>query len=522
MPLAVIGVVTVSYFRILVRGLDLQKERDPVQLYGRQPPTTKGSLMAERSVKVSIVVEVAGSKRVKRQLIVSGELVDEAVQSELRELGRDMLSAVYEELDVQLGQEVPESWQNVGKEEREVLTVLGPVRMRRRVYRDDEGKRHKPLDDGLGLVKYERMTESVKAKGAYLASEVSYRDAAAMLSWMLDEKVNHSRIQRMVWDVGTALDEAEKQEREAVFTYGKDMQAGAIPARTLYGETDGVHISLQREKKRSTEVRVGVVYSGKRLIAQGRRATENKICVTAIAEGSQEWQEMLVKEMYATYDLESVEQLITGGDSNTWVRHSFDRLGIPQIFQLDRFHLYRAARRALGRSKETNDLVRRCCTFGLEAVADELDARIAQTSGLQRHKIIKFANYLYQNADALVDYHRRIDLPFVTPGGLGAIEGNVDKLVVHRMKGRGRSWRLVGAKAMLALCRHKTELRQKAFRLPKAHADRVSIGQPKRSRTKDADWLQRNVPVLHSSAEGRPWVQTLKKRINGSSDLSFI
>lgn len=477
--------------------------------------------MTERSVAISIVVEVAGGKRIATEFAVGGTECDEVVQCALKRLGCQVVSGVLEELDDRLQAEVPAGWRNVGKESRTVTTTLGPVEIRRRVYQDDEKERHKPLDQELGLRKYERLSTAVKAKGAYLASEVSYRQAAGMLSWMLAEKINHSRIQRIAWEVGTALAEAERQELEATFRRGEDITAGKVAAPTLYGESDGVHIHLQREEKRSAEVRVGILYTGKRAIGVGRRALENKVCLTALVKDSQEWQEMLLKVAYANYDLENTEQLVIGGDGNSWVRHSFDRLEIDQVFQLDRFHLYRAARRAFGYSKQTNAFVHRCCTLGLMAVEDELRAFMAQADGAQRKKMGDFAKYVYQNADVLVDYDRRLASCSGKRCTLGAIEGNVDKLVVHRMKGRGRSWRRIGARAMLALCRHKAGIQQTAFRLPQPQSNQTS-NRGRRTRIKDTDWLQRNVPVLHSSAEGRPWVQTLRKRINGSSDLSFI
>jgi hypothetical protein len=478
--------------------------------------------MAERSVEVSIVVEVSGGKRIAAELAVTGEACEEAIHSGLKRIGREMVGAVLAELDDRLREDVPPDWRNVGKEERKMLTILGPVRIRRRVYRDREGARHKPLDEELRLRKYDRVSEALKAKGAYLASGVSYREAASMLSWMLDEKVNHSRIQSIAWEVGTALDESERQQREAIFTRGEDIEAGKIAASTLYGESDGVHIHLQREGKRSAEVRVGIMYTGKRAVGVGRRALENKVCLTTLVDDSQEWQEKVLKTAYANYDLENTTQLVIGGDGNSWVRHSFDRLEIKQVFQLDRFHLYRAARRALGYDKETNQLAHRCCTLGLGSVEDELKELLSNAVGCRRDKIGEFIKYLYQNADVLVDYDRRLPPGSGKRGGLGAIEGNVDKLVVYRMKGRGRSWRRVGAKAMLALCRHKTALQQKAFRLPQTQPDEAPTCPRRRTRIKDADWFQHNVPVLHSSAEGRPWVKTLRKRINGSSDPSFI
>lgn len=478
--------------------------------------------MAERSVAVSITVKVEGRKEIAAEFEVGGKDCDEAVRRAMMGLGRDVLAGVLVALDDGVSRVVPRDWRNLGKEERTVVTTLGAVRMRRRVYRDEEGHRLKPLDEVLGLAKYERLSETVKVKGAYLASEGSYRQSAAMLSWVVDEKINHSRIRRIAWDVGTKLAEAEREEQEAIFKRGAALVSGQVAAETLYGESDGVWIHLQREHMRRAEVRVGIMYTGKRAIGYHRRALDNKVCLTALVRDSQEWQEMLLKTAYAHYDLENTSRLVLGGDGNSWVRHSFDRFEMEHVFQLDRFHLYRAARQALGYNHETAELVHRCCTDGLIAVEDDLRQLMTSAVGLRREKIGKFASYLSQNADVLIDYERCLPSDFGPSCGLGAIEGNVDKLAVHRMKGRGRSWRVPGARAMLQLCRHKDELRQKAFHLPELRSHSATSHPTITSRTKDADWLQRDVPVLHGCAEGTPWVQTLKRHINGSSDLSFL
>jgi hypothetical protein len=60
-----------------------------------------------------------------------------------------------------------------------------------------------------------------------------------------------------------------------------------------------------------------------------------------------------------------------------------------------------------------------------------------------------------QRADQDIHQDGLLDLEcrgYSLPVHLGAIEGNVDKLVVHRMKGTDCSWRLPGVRAMLALC----------------------------------------------------------------------
>jgi hypothetical protein len=98
---------------------------------------------------------------------------------------------------------------------------------------------------------------------------------------------------------------------------------------------------------------------------------------------------------------------------------------------------------------------------------------------------------------------------------LGAIEGNVDKLVVHRMKGRGCSWRLPGVRAMLALLRHAPPLRSQAYRY-------LPLDTPPRSyrtlqflEVEYAETTQASMPVFHGPHQNKPWVKSLHRRIYG-------
>ena len=79
--------------------------------------------MAERSVAISIVVKVEGSKQITAEFEVEGAGCDEAIQRELKRLGREVVSDALVVLDDRLSQEVPKDWENVGKEEREVITA---------------------------------------------------------------------------------------------------------------------------------------------------------------------------------------------------------------------------------------------------------------------------------------------------------------------------------------------------------------------------------------------------------------
>ena len=83
-------------------------------------------------------------------------------------------------------------------------------------------------------------------------------------------------------------------------------------------------------------------------------------------------------------------------------------------------------------------MVTRLCQDGFAAVQDDLRKMIDQADGRKRELLEDFYKYVHNNQDGLLDLKYRGHSYLVV---LGGIEGNVDKLGVHRMKGRGSSWR---------------------------------------------------------------------------------
>jgi len=52
---------------------------------------------------------------------------------------------------------------------------------------------------------------------------------------------------------------------------------------------------LQREAKQKAEVRIGILYMGKKAVGAGRKALENKVPVIKIVKNSQEWRQIILK-----------------------------------------------------------------------------------------------------------------------------------------------------------------------------------------------------------------------------------
>ena len=107
----------------------------------------------------------------------------------------------------------------------------------------------------------------------------------------------------------------------------------------------------------------------------------------------------------------------------------------------------------------------------------------------------------------------------VVPACLGAIEGNVDKLVVHRMKGRGCSWRLRGLRAMLALCRNSDALKHHSYQYLPLSVPNKSVHRVQNLDVEYSEVLYKTMPILYGSDHDKPWVNTLRKIIHGRDSL---
>lgn len=230
-----------------------------------------------------------------------------------------------------------------------MTSSLGTLRYKRRVYLDKHRVNQKPIDELLGMKRYSRMSGWFLEMGSYLAINDPYRKSANQLSWLLKTPNSHSSIQRRAWTIGNRIAESEEAERKCIFESGEKQEPRKINASVLYGDSYDVWVHLQREKRRSAKVRGAILSTSRKQIGKDRfRQEKNKHCITAIGLNSEKWQERVLLETDLRHNLKETKLLTSGGDSSQWVRHTFDRLQLPPEYVLDRFHLQRAARLALG------------------------------------------------------------------------------------------------------------------------------------------------------------------------------
>ncbi len=462
---------------------------------------------------VDIIITIRANESTKE---ISKKLKMDDLESNLSHLSKEISGELSREVmdlvDEQIRRQVPSNWKNVGREKRSIQFEHGYTTYYRRIYMDEQGVRRKPLDELMNMKPYERNSPKIREIGCVLAANSTYRMASQNLSFLTHHYFSPNSIQRMVWQVGNQICQQENNFQSS--------KSGEIMADILYAESDGVWLHLQHENKRKTEVKVAVIYTGKNGIGKGRYKLQNKVVLTHLGGSTGQWQEKLREWADAHYDLQNVKLLVSGGDGSTWVKQSFDLFNLPQTHLLDRFHLIRALRQAFGQDLPIQETSKKLFSEGFEAVSDQLLNCIGKTKDKRRNHMIQVYKYLQNNQEALLDLDKR-GYPFLSFGNLGAIEGNVDKLVVHRMEGRGCCWRMTGAKAMLAILRHKEALQNHAFLYQPIVPKRRRINRVVPTKEQQSySPASGSLPIFRSHNLSKQWVQLLKKKLDDNLSLT--
>jgi hypothetical protein len=188
-----------------------------------------------------------------------------------------------------------------------------------------------------------------------------------------------------------------------------------------------------------------------------------------------------------------------------------------------RFHLHRALCTALGNDKETRGKVWQAIKEGdIETGLRLIGQALKKARGEQAKRIAGVYHYLVENSSGLGDYRTRLRKKGKVLRRTGAIEGNIDKLIVRRMKNQGMSWTLKGIHRLLCVrflalegklsdwlfSSARRGASQKGVTLPRkkmrSAINRISLPDP-------GDWLQVQLPALSGPHASRPWVTALRE-----------
>jgi hypothetical protein len=283
-------------------------------------------------------------------------------------------------------------------------------------------------------------------------------------------------------------------------------------------EADGVILSLQREKERRAEVKLGIAYEGWKKVGKDRYRTVNKTAFTTVAGRDNFWSGLSLK-LQKTYDLARVKDTIVGGDGAGWIKEGASY--VNGRYQLDRYHLNKELCSAFGRDSQTKGAVWQACERGEVEVSLAIMAdAMKRVKGEQSLRMARAYRYIQENSSGLGDYRLSLGEEGKTLRHTGAIEGNIDKLIVRRMKNQGMSWTLKGIRRLLCvrfLILEKKLTEWLENEKPPQSTNKINLPRKKMRRIvtklsiqEPDEWIKAKLPALYGPHSSRPWVRMLK------------
>lgn len=308
---------------------------------------------------------------------------------------------------------------------RWVSTPLGDIRIRRRQYIDREGKSRYLLDELLGLSKRSPILPELKEAALFLSTLLPFRKCVQALEKTQPQAVlSHTTIHQLVKKAAEPILKEEEDEIKQLYEVGEDRKTSR-----LFVEADGTMISLQREKGRKAELKIGISYEGWEEVSKEHYKVKEKTVYSAIMSGDSFWERFSLK-LARKYDMASIKEIIGGGDGASWVKSGVNSLGGK--YQLDRFHLLRALCQALGYQKELISPVYQACNEGNWSGINALLAEARNKArGEEKERIGHLIGYLRENAEGLKDYRIQLGEEGKELRRTGAIESNVDKFAAN-------------------------------------------------------------------------------------------
>ncbi len=358
-----------------------------------------------------------------------------------------------------------------GCRDKTVITVLGPVTLRRAWYHCAQcGHGFAPRDQQLGVAGA-ALSPGLAEMIALAGAEVSFARAAGLLSSLAGITVTARTIERSAEASGAAARAAAGAEAAAI--RARDILPLPPPEPVpdmLYVEVDGTGVPVRASetegrpgkdddgKAGTREVKLARLFTVSRLDDDGRPVMDSGSSTYVATFGGKDALAQLVEAEYLRRGGEHFRQVVALGDGAAWIWTMAEAL-YPQATHIT--DIYHAREHLTDLANHlafiTPDPAQWLADRHAELDAGNIDAIIEAASaypldGVKASDLERKLGYFRNNA------HRMHYASFQKLGmftGSGAIEGGIKAIVVQRTKQSGMHWTVEGAENIICLrCQH--------------------------------------------------------------------
>lgn len=446
-------------------------------------------------------------------------------------VARHLFVALIEALDDALLAQKPKHYKCVGKRRRTLSTLIGDIVIHRRLYVHASKKRGKKkgskarflLDERLNIQPRRRVTHGLLRLIVSAATRLSFREVSEMLEEAGFPRISHTTIHNEVRRYGELQSQVLQQSKELLFVAGQrveNVELRKVPV--LFIEADGIIVNCQGADTTKLELKLAAIHEGWEELGK-RRKLKKATTVIGLFNGGDDFWETVTAQLMKTYDLTDT-QIVINGDGADWIQKTAKDYFADAIVQLDRYHLIRDLRLAVGQ-KAANDLLAQLDRGDVTVFVDTLEAMAPKIPEKRREVYGKLLNLCKKYPEHLLDYRHRLGNEYegIRLHGMGAAETMVDKKVANRMKKRGMLWSRIGACAMASLLMLRSN--DQLFQWLDRHPENDVLNPVPRLRQQvitsgheaPGEWLRVAMPSLGYST--KPWVIALRNLSGFSTAL---
>lgn len=292
-----------------------------------------------------------------------------------------------------------------------------------------------------------RISERAQEQCVQVAVGQSYETSRETLRQLSGMQISRMGIWKVVQAKGKQERERVEEQRQKVFKLGEIPVADKPPKKAVVVEIDGTMLASREvtdieevKGKRRMEVKLGVAFTGTKLVSKNRRRTVERRVYGEIAPAEDFGERWYGECLRHGIEPETRVHLIADGAA--WIRNLQRAIHPGSRYTLDAYHLQKAAREVL--TERQYQHFRSLVWSNQALTALHYVERLRPSDREHREELENFSAYLERNLDGM-----RYDRP--GPVGSGVVEKAADVVVGRRMKRRGMSWSRQGANNLLAL-----------------------------------------------------------------------
>ncbi len=344
-------------------------------------------------------------------------------QSAVHELGLSVLELICREADEQYNAQRNRHEVIIKNKRvtRRLLTSMGELTLTRRLYYNKATSSYFfAVDNVLGIEKYARIEDGMKAELIANATRMSYGKSAETANNKVSRQTVHNIVRRI--------------------KYVPDVHYSGYKApANIYIDADEDHIHLNTGK--SAEVKLIYVHEGVRQVCKGRRELINPKYFASAADSPEDLWDKVYRYVHMQYKTSSA-QIHISGDGAFWIKSGLEYFP-KAIFHLDKFHIYKSITEAAsGKRRFRREVIGALAEGQFDDVSQMYNNLAKDCATPKERKALRTSLfYLENNLDG-------IDLASQTSC---SAEGHVSHVLSARLSSRPMAWSRDGAHRIATL-----------------------------------------------------------------------